>query len=239
MVLFFFFFSHFVVWIPFNVKPAVLTPVLQQWCPSVGLAAPTVASTIASNVVTVLPGKQPIVQFGENLWMQGNEHDWRGLAAVALARYVLGASQVRSLDRVELDLLLAAAFESVGVFNAITADPDPERLSSLTSLLNRSLPRKARKILEQCCHQLSNENFTPAETARRVAVGDLRLAYLLSGDVAGVLGAACLIDGVSGPDLKARLKKSRLGQQLLIDLVSDPITQCRSIATGQTPPEGG
>ncbi len=224
---------------PFNVKPAVLTPVLQQWCPSVGLAAPTVASTIASNVVTVLPGKQPIVQFGENLWMQGNEQDWRGLAAVALARHALGASQVRSLDRVELDLLLAAAFESVGVFNAITADPDPERLSSLTSLLNRSLPRKARKILEQCCHQLSNENFTPSETARRIAVGDLRVAYLVSGDVAGILGAACLMDGVSGPDLKARLQKSRLGQQLLIDLVSDPITQCRSIATGQTTPESG
>ncbi|MGB1700454.1 MAG: tetratricopeptide repeat protein, partial [Nannocystaceae bacterium] len=218
---------------PFNVKPAVLTPVLQQWCPAVGLSAPKVASTIATNVVTVLPGKQPIIQFGENLWMQGNEHDWRGLTAVALARYALGASQVRALDPVEFDLLLAAAFESVGVFNAITADPDPGRLKELTSLLNRSLPRKARKVLEQCCHQLSNENFTPAETARRISVGDLRIAYLLSGDVAGVLGAACLMDGVSGPELKPRLQKSRLGQQLLIDLVSDPITQCRSIAAGQ------
>lgn len=221
---------------PFNVKPAVLTPVLRQWCPSVGLTAPRVASTIASNVITVLPGKQPIVQFGENLWMQGNEHDWRGLTAVALARYALGASQVRSLDRVELDLLLAAAFESVGVFNAITADPDPARLSALTTLLNRSLPRKARKILEQCCQQLSNENFTPAETSRRISVGDLRVAYLISGDAAGILGAACLMDGVSGPDLKARLQKSHLGQQLLIDLVSDPITHCRNIATGQDTP---
>src|SRR5690606_40094882 len=64
-----------------------------------------------------------------------DETSLRGCIAISLARHALGGARVRALTPAAMDLLLAAAFEAVGVFNPMTADPDPRRLKDLAGHL--------------------------------------------------------------------------------------------------------
>jgi hypothetical protein len=121
----------------------------------------------------------------------------------------------------EVDLLVAACFESVGVFNAITADPDPRRLRELTAQFNKLLPRKNRKDLERLAQALSGTDIVPSAVAAATLSTDLRLAAVMTGDFAGCLSAACLLDGVAGGNLKQRISRSRAAQALLIFALSD------------------
>ena len=96
--------------------------------------------------------------------MQGQEHDQLGLSAVALARYALGGAQTRALDPIEFDLMIAAAFESVSVFNAITADPDPQRLKELTTRLRRAAEEGSSGARAVLPAGSPARNFTPSQT---------------------------------------------------------------------------
>jgi hypothetical protein len=162
--------------------------------------------------------------------MQGESTSWRGLAAVALARQAFGAPLARALNPMETDILLAACFESVGVFNAITADPDPRRLRELTAQLNKLLPRRQRKSVEKACQALSGTDIVPSATASATLATDLRLAAVMTGDFAGCLAAASLLDGVAGGSLKQRISRSRAAQALLIFTLSDDYERLRAEA---------
>lgn len=204
---------------------------VSQWSSLLGLPAPRMTASQTHNACVALPTNPPLLRIGANLWMQGDAQAWRGLAAVALARRAWSGGLVRALPPIELDLLLAASFETVRVFNAITADPDPRRLQELSAQLGKHVPRRNRKVLERVCESLSGYAFAPSATARTTLASDLRLAALLTGDAGGVLGAACLLDGVAGGSLKQRINRSTVAQSLLAFMLGDDFLEMRKIAT--------
>ncbi len=203
---------------------------LDQWATLLGLRRPRLQASATHNACVLLPGQHPTLRLGTNLWMQGDPQSWRGLAAVAMARYAWSGALVRSLPPIDMDLLLATSFETVRVFNAITADPDPRRLQELAAQLGKHLPRRNRKVLERVCESLSGYEFAPSATARATLASDLRLAALFTGDVGGVLGAACLLDGVAGASLKQRINRSSAAQTLLAFILSDDFLRLRAVA---------
>jgi tetratricopeptide (TPR) repeat protein len=203
---------------------------LEHWSDVVGVPTPMASGAVTHNACVLLPSVPAVLRFGNNLWMQGDQQSWRGLAAVALARQAWGAPLARGLPSLEMDLLIATGFETVRVFNAITADPDPRRLQEMSAQLGKHLPRKNRKQLEKACASLTGYEFAPSATARATLASDLRLAALLSGDVGGVLGAACLLDGVAGGALKQRINRSAMAQALLAFVLGDDFLELRALA---------
>jgi cellulose synthase operon protein C len=215
--------------LPPGADPRSFAMLLEQWAGVVGLAPPQIEASTTHNACVLLPGSKPTLRIGSNLWMQGDAQSWRGLAAIALARHAWSGTLVRALPPFDMDLLLATAFETVRVFNAITADPDPRRLQELSAQLGKHLPRRNRKVLERACESLSGYEFAPSATARATLASDLRLAALMTGDVGGVLGAACLLDGVAGGSLKLRINRSSAAQTLLAFILSDDFLRLRSL----------
>jgi len=130
-----------------------------------------------------------------------------------------------------MDLLLAAAFEAVGVFNPMTADPDPRRLKELAAHLGKALPPRQRRALERQCQGLANHAFDA--TARAIQCTDLHVAALLCGTPGPVLAAACLLDGVVGGGLKQRINRSRTAQELLAHMLSDAFLAAQAVAVGE------
>jgi len=216
--------------VPPNVDVTAFTALLGQWSQVAGIATPNLAASNTHNAAALHGGRTPSLRLGSNLWMQGETAAWRGLCAVAIARHALGGSLSRALNPMELDLLVAACFEVVGVFNAITADPDPRRLKDLSGQLGRLLPRRNRRAIERLCTALSSVDLVPSQTARATLGSDLRLAVLLTADFAGCLSAGCLLDGVAGGSLKQRVARSSLAQQLLAFVLSDEYAELRELA---------
>lgn len=216
--------------VPPGVDPRGFETLVRQWSALVGLGPPLLTAASSHNACVLIPTATPLLRIGSNLWMQGDPQAWRGLAAVALARHGWSAGLFRALPPIDMDLLLATSFETVRVFNAITADPDPRRLQELSAQLGKHLPRRNRKVLERVCASLSGYAFAPSATARATLASDLRLAALLTGDPGGVLGAACLLDGVAGGSLKQRINRSSLAQNLLAFLLSDDFLELRATA---------
>ena len=175
-------------------------------------------------------GEDSSLRFGINLWLRGDEFAWRGLSAIAMARKALGGVMVRALTGEELDLVLAASFETAKVFNAITADPDSTRLRELSGLFAKVIGRRQRKVLLRVCQSLASTNFEPTVTSRGTLASDLRMAALISGDIAGCLSAACLLDGFANGSLKQRISFSRNAQELIVFLLSDVFLNLREIA---------
>ncbi|GEM_PF-2094398 len=216
--------------LPPGAKPSEFDVLLGNWSAIVGVDKPTLSSAGTHNACVLLPGAPPTLRLASNLWMQGDRQSWRGLTAVALARYSWRSALARALPPIETDLLLAAAFETVRVFNAITADPDPRRLQELAAHLGKHLPRRNRKVLERVCESLSGYEFAPSSTSRATLASDLRLAVLMSGDIGGVLAAACLLSGVAGGSLKQRVNRSATAQGLLGFVLSDEFLSLRATA---------
>jgi tetratricopeptide (TPR) repeat protein len=216
--------------VPPGADASSIAMLLEHWSDVVGIPTPLVSGAGTHNACVLLPTAPPLLRLGNNLWMQGDQQSWRGLAAVALARQAWGAPLARALPSLELDLLIATAFETVRVFNAITADPDPRRLQEMSAQVGKHIPRKNRKSLEKACASLTGHEFAPSATARATQASDLRLAALLSGDVGGVLSAACLLDGVAGGALKQRINRSSLAQSLLGFLLGDDFLELRALA---------
>ena len=222
--------------LPPGADPKSFSTLLGQWAELLGISMPLLEASSTHNACVLLPASGPVAQptlrIGANLWMQGDPQSWRGLAAVAMARYAWSGPLVRALPPIDMDLLLATSFETVRVFNAITADPDPRRLQELSAQLGKHLPRRNRKVVERVCESLSGYEFAPSATARATLASDLRLAALFTGDVGGVLGAACLLDGVAGGSLKQGINRSSAAQTLLAFVLSDDFLRLRAIACG-------
>src|SRR5690606_2661883 len=156
-----------------------LSPVIARWSNAFGVAAPLPHGATAHNACVLLPGDPPVLRVGTNLWMQGDLDSWRGLVALSFARRITAAPLARSLLPIAMDLLIAAAFDTVRVFNAITADPDPRRLGPLTAGLGRHLSRKLKRQLEDICHGLSGTDLVPSATAKATLASDFRFALML------------------------------------------------------------
>jgi hypothetical protein len=132
-----------------------------------------------------------------------------------------------------MDLVIAASFEVVDIFNPTTADPDPRKLREVVQNLRIVLPRRQRKTVEAACQALASHPFDAGKTARSTTQTDLRFATILSADHSGVLAAACLLDGVVGGTLKQRVARSRLARDLLGYLISDEhLASLRSMTQG-------
>jgi len=194
-----------------------------------GVAPAAITACATHSAAVLLPGSTPTLRIGTNLWMQGDTAAWRGLVAVAHAREAYGAPIARALSPMELDLVIAAAFELSGVFNAITADPDPRRLRELVASFGKLLPRRNRRTLEQACQALAGSDIVPSMSARTILASDLRLAFLLGSDVGGVLSAGALLDGVAGGSLKQRIARSRSAQGQLAWLLSEDVLVLRQL----------
>ena len=217
--------------IPPNVDHTVISPLINRWGALLGCNAFLLNATTANNCSVLFEeGEDSSLRLGINLWLRGDDIAWRGLAAIALARKALGGVMVRALSAEELDLVLAASFETAKVFNAITADPDSRRLREISALFTKQLGRRQRKTLLRVCHTLASVNFEPTSTARGTLASDLRMAALLSGDVGGCLSAACLLDGFANGSLKQRISFSRNAQELIVFLLSDVFLNLREIA---------
>ncbi len=187
----------------------------------VGARPPRFQASNTHNTVVFLQDPLATVRLGVNLWNLGDEPATRGLVALAFARLAFGAPRVRALPPAGIDLLLAAAFEVAGVFNPLTADPDPRVLAELVAQLRTLLPRRHLKTVEDCCKALAGHPFDPGGTARAIRATDLLFATLLSADLSAVAAAACALDGVIGGSLKQRVNRSRGAQELLSHLLSD------------------
>lgn len=205
--------------VPAGMDLARISSHTHRWAERVGLPPPRLSAAATPGTVILLPEHSPAIRLGVNLWNQGDEHALRGCIALSLARHALGGARVRALTNSALDLLLAAAFEAVGVFNPMTADPDPRRLKDLAGHLTKLLPPRQRRTLERQCQSLANHAFD--HTARATTGTDLTVAALITGDVRAVLSAACLLDGAAGGSLKQRVNRSPLAQGLLSRLLGD------------------
>jgi tetratricopeptide (TPR) repeat protein len=202
-----------------------MTDIARRLAEIVGARPPRFQASATHNTVVFLQDPVATIRLGSNLWNLGDEPSTRGLVAVAFARLALGAPRARALPPAGLDLLLAAAFEVAGVFNPITADPDPRVLSELVAQLRTLLPRRHAKSVEDCCRALASHAFEPGSTARAIRATDLHLATLLSSEVASVVAAACSLDGVIGGSLKQRINRSRSAQELLSRLLADELIE--------------
>jgi len=189
----------------------------------VGARPPRFQASSTHNTVVFLQDPLATIRLGVNLWNLGDEGATRGLVALAFARLAFGAPRVRALPPAGVDLLLAGAFEVAGVFNPLTADPDPRVLAELVTQLRTLLPRRHLKTVEDCCRALAGHPFDPGGTARAIRGTDLIFAALLSADLSSVCAAACALDGVIGGSLKQRVNRSRTAQELLTRLLSDDV----------------
>ncbi len=206
-----------------------LTAFAERCAALVGAPAPKLGATASPGAVVYLQQPEPMLRLGAGLWNQGDEMALEGLIAMALARQALGAPRARALSPMAMDLLLAAAFEAVEVFNPMTADPDPGRLKDLAGHLNKALPPRQRRALERQCQGLANHAFDA--TARGIQATDLHVAALICGDPGPVLAGACLLDGVGGGGLKQRINRSRAAQELLAHLMSDAFLAAQKVAS--------
>lgn len=202
-----------------------LNPYARKWADIVGLPAPRLSAGASPDTVVLLHDRTPQIRIGLNIWKQADEISLRGFLALALARYALGAPRARALSASATDLLLAAAFEAVGVFNPMTAETDARRLREVSGHLTKLLPPRQRRALERECQGLANHALDGATKATTAT--DLHVAALITGDVGACLSAACFLDGATGGSLKQRINRSPTGQELLAHLLSD------SFLTGQ------
>ncbi|MCA9705132.1 MAG: hypothetical protein KDK70_04680 [Myxococcales bacterium] len=214
--------------LPSGTDVAHLTAFAERCATLVGAPAPKLGATASPGAVVYLVEPEPTLRLGAGLWSQGDPTALEGLVAMAMARQALGAPRARALSPMAMDLLLAAAFEAVEVFNPMTADPDPRRLKELASHLTKALPPRQRKALERQCQGLANHAFDA--TARAIQSTDLHVAALLCGAPGPVLAGACLLDGAGGGGLKQRINRSRTAQELLAHLLSDAFLQAQAQA---------
>ena len=107
-----------------------------------GLRAPRLGTSSTHNAALLQQDPICTIRLGANLWNQGEPDAWRGLLALGAARWALGAARARALSPPNLDLLIAACFEVVDVFNPTTAEPDPHKLRDLVTNLGNVLPRR-------------------------------------------------------------------------------------------------
>jgi cellulose synthase operon protein C len=214
--------------IPASVDTARLTAFAQRCAALVGAPPPKLGATAAPGAVVLLPEPLPTIRLHTTLWTQADDKALEGLVAMAIARFALGAPRARALSPAGLDLLLAAAFEAVEVFNPMTADTDPRRLKELAGQLAKALPPRQRRALERQCQGLANHAFD--STARAIQATDLHVAALLTGAPGPVLAAACLLDGVGAGGLKQRINRSRSAQELLAHLLSDAFLTAQAVA---------
>ncbi len=217
--------------IPSGADIARLTDHARRCAELVGAPVPKLGATASPGAVVYLADPSPTVRLGTGLWEQGDPIALEGLIAMAMARHAMGAPRARALPPVALDLLLAAAFEAVEVFNPMTADPDPRRLEELTAHLSKALPPRQRLALQRQCQGLANHAFDA--TARAIQSTDLHVAALLCGSPGPVLAGACLLDGSNGGGLKQRINRSRSAQELLAHMLSDPFLDAQKLATGR------
>jgi tetratricopeptide (TPR) repeat protein len=174
-----------------------------------------------------LQGNPPLLRLGRNVWEQGDMLTWRGMIAVAAARLAMGSARTRTLPPGEFDLILAACFDAVGVFNPMAADPDPNRRRSLAMQLAGQWDQQTRDEVENLCKSMANYAFDPGRTTLALWSTDLRLACLLSGDLAGCLAAAAFVDGGAGSTLKKRIENSAMARELLAYLTSSEFVIAR------------
>ncbi len=200
-----------------------VTEVARRLAELVGARPPRFQASNTHNTVIFLQDPLATVRLGLNLWNLGDEGATRGLVALAFARLAFGAPRVRALPPAGIDLLLAGAFEVAGVFNPLTADPDPRVLAELVAQLRTLLPRRHLKTVEDCCKALAGHPFDAGGTARAIRGTDLLFAALLSADLSSTCAAACALDGVIGGSLKQRVNRSRGAQELLGQLLSDDV----------------
>ncbi|MCA9651766.1 MAG: tetratricopeptide repeat protein [Myxococcales bacterium] len=204
-----------------------LTEIAAQHAALVGAPPPKLGATASPGAVVYLQDPEPTLRLGANLWNQGDERALEGLIALGMARFALGAPRSRALSPMAMDLLLAAAFEAVSVFNPMTADPDPRRLKELAAHLGKALPPRQRRALERQCQGLANHAFDA--TARAILATDLHMAALIAGSPGPVLAGACLLDGVGGGGLKQRINRSRSSQELLAHLLGDAFLAAQAV----------
>jgi len=206
-----------------------VAPYARKWADIVGLPPPRLSAGATADTVVLLHDRSPQIRIGLNIWKGADEVALRGFVALALARYALGAPRARALSASATDLLLAAAFEAVGVFNPMTADTDPRRLREVAGHLAKLLPPRQRRALERECQGLANHALDGA--TRATLATDLHVAALLTGDVGACLAAACFLDGASGGSLKQRVNRSPTGQELLAHLLSDGFLTAQDLAS--------
>ncbi len=204
---------------------------LQQWArrlaEALRLRSPRLAGSRTHNSALLIQDPVCTIRLGTNLWVQGDLVAWHGAIGLAAARGLLAASRSRSLSPPNLDLLIAACFEVVDVFNPTTAEPDPQRLRAMVGSLRNTLPRRQRKAVEGACQALASHAFDAGVTARATTATDLRVAAVLIGSPGPVLSAACLLDGVVGGALKQRVGRSKLARDLMAWMLSDDHLQTR------------
>ncbi|MEM6290236.1 MAG: tetratricopeptide repeat protein [Myxococcota bacterium] len=213
---------------PSNVTAEPLQAWARRLTDALGLRPPRLAAARSHNAALLIQDPLCTIRLGANLWIQGDAAAWHGLLAVAAARSLLGASRSRALSPPNLDLLIAASFEVVDVFNPTTAEPDPQRLRDVVGNLRNTLPRRQRKAVETACQALASHPFDAGVTARATTATDLRVAMVLAGTAGPILSAACLLDGVVGGALKQRVGRSKLARDLMAWMLSDDYLQTRA-----------
>ena len=219
--------------LPRDVDAAILRTHARRLADLIGVRAPRIAASASHNAAILVLEPICAIRLGSNLLRQPEPEAWRGLVAIAIARAALGAPRARALSPPDLDLLIAACFGVVDVFNPTTAEPDPRRLRDLVGNLRNVMPRRQRKAVETACQALASHPFDAGSTARATTGTDLQLAAIMSADLEGVLAAACLLDGVVGGTLKQRVSRSKLARTLMVSLISDELLAAADVARGK------
>ncbi len=212
---------------PTSVDSTALEAWARRLTDAMGLRPARLAAARTHNAALLIQDPVCTIRLGANLWVQGDPLAWHGAIAIAASRSLLSASRARALSPPNLDLVIAACFEVVDVFNPTTAEPDPQRLRTVVASLRNTLPRRQRKAVEGACQSLASHAFDAGVTARATTSTDLRVAAVLTGAPAPVLSAACLLDGVVGGPLKQRVGRSRLARDLMAWMLSDDYLQIR------------
>lgn len=202
--------------LPVHSAPNRIRSVVHAWLEAAGASRLPLLACKTQQTALLLPGDAPALHVSEDLWLKGDVAAWRGLSAIAIARWLVCPSGIRSLPQPELTAWLTACFECADVAHAIRDQADPERVAGLVSSLTKTITRRKRRSLAAACKAAAHIPIVPEAVARATLATDLRLATLLTGRLGDCLYAAALLDGQHLGPLVQRVRDSTAARSLLV-----------------------
>lgn len=200
---------------PSNAPVAALEPTIEHIAEQLGIERPLMLASDGDQSCMLRLDPSAELRFGRRFWAQADIDTLRGLSYLCAARYLWKAPRVRALPATELDLLVAAAFELSGHFNAIVAEPEPHRLTRLKEEWQARIHPSDAHLLQGQCKSLARFEFSRGLVARACMQSDLQLAVEISQDLPAVMKAAAALDNPKALPLPEQIANSPHACRLL------------------------
>ncbi|TPV92392.1 MAG: hypothetical protein B7733_25925 [Myxococcales bacterium FL481] len=214
--------------IPTATVPGRIQSVLNAWLGAAGVPRVKLLACSTPRTAVILAGSPGALHISRELWMSGDATAWRGLGALAVARWLLAPCGARSLPPADLSALLAACFTWTRVPHNVRDPGPPPRVTQLVSQLNHHVPNRCKRAISAACHRAASVPISAATVADGLLATDLRLATILTGQVRDCLAAAALLDGHADGPLLQRVRQSKQARTLLTYCLRPEMAELRA-----------